>query len=81
MLAVSAGGFIFAPFIGHCSLAAISGKNSPTHAASNSRSRFPYLCTEKLSRLQQVRVTISPLPHTTSPFKSPYHDKAETDIS
>ena len=33
-----------------CSLAAISGKDSPTHAASNSRSPFPHLCTEKLSR-------------------------------
>ena len=34
-----------------------------------------------LLRLQQGRVTISPLPHTISPFKSPYHGKAETDIS
>ena len=34
-----------------------------------------------LLRLQQGRVPISPLPHTTSPFKSPYHDKAENDIS
>ena len=31
--------------------------------------------------MQQGRVTISPLPHTTSPFKSPYHGKAENDIS
>ena len=28
----------------------ISGKDSPTHATSNSRSPFPYLCTKKLSR-------------------------------
>ena len=40
----------FCPLIGHCSLVAISGKNSPTHAASNSCSQFPHLCTEKLSR-------------------------------
>ena len=26
------------------------GKDSPTHAASNSRSPFPHLCTKKLSR-------------------------------
>ena len=38
------------PLNGHCSMAAISGKDSPTHAASNSRSPFPHLCTEKLSR-------------------------------
>ena len=40
----------FCPFIGHCSLGAISGKDSPTHAASNSRSPFPHLCTKKWSR-------------------------------
>ena len=44
------GTFLFAPLNGHCSMAAISGKDSPTHAASNSRSPFPHLCTEKLSR-------------------------------
>ena len=43
------GTFLF-PFIGHCSLAAISGKDSSIHATSNSRSPFPHLCTEKLSR-------------------------------
>ena len=37
----------FRPFIGHCSFAAISGKDNPTHAASNSRSPFPHLCTFK----------------------------------
>ena len=56
------------------------GKDSPTHAASNSRSPFPHLCTKKvvshMLHLQQGRVTIS-----TSPFKSPYHGKAENDIS
>ena len=31
----------FYPFNGHCTLAAISGKDSPTHAASNSRFPFP----------------------------------------
>ena len=30
----------FCPFNGHCSLAAISGKDSPTHATSNSNSVF-----------------------------------------
>ena len=39
----------FCPFIGHCSLAAISQKDSPTHDASNSRSPFSHLCTEKWS--------------------------------
>ena len=36
------GTFLFVPFISHCSLPAISGKDSPTHAASNSRSPFPW---------------------------------------
>ena len=49
----------------------------------NSRSPFPHLCTKKvvphLLHLQQGRVTISPLPHTISPFKSPYHGRAEND--
>ena len=61
------------------------GKDSPTHAASNSRSPFPHLCTKKLSRTcctcSRGGVTISPSPRTTSPFKSPYHGKAENDIS
>ena len=39
------------PLNGHCSMAAISGKDSPTQAASNSRSPFPHLSTEKLSRI------------------------------
>ena len=43
--------FLFVCFyIGHCSLASISGKDSSTHAASNSRSQFPRVWTEKLSR-------------------------------
>ena len=38
-------------FIGHCSLARkYREKDSPTHAASNSRSPFPHFCTKKLSR-------------------------------
>ena len=36
-------------FIVHFFLAAISGKDCPTHAASNSRSSIPHWCTEKLS--------------------------------
>ena len=40
----------FCSFLGHCSLVAVWGKDSPTYAASNSRSPFPHLCTEKLSR-------------------------------
>ena len=30
---------------------------------------------------EQGRVTISPLPHTTSPFKPPYHGKAVNPVS
>ena len=40
---------------------------------------FP-ICAQKSCRAPG-RVTISPLPHTTSPFKPPYHGKAENDIS
>ena len=44
-------------------------------------SPFVHICAQKvvphLLHLQLGRVTISPLPHTTSPFKSSYHGKAK----
>ena len=75
------GTFLFVPLLVIVLWPQISGKDSPTHTASNSRSPFLHLCTEKLSHLQQGRVTISSLPYTTSPFQSPYHGKAENDMS
>ena len=42
--------FLFAPLLVIVLRPQISGKYRPTHAASNSRSQFPHLCTEKLSR-------------------------------
>ena len=44
------GTFLFTPLLVIVRWPQISGKDSPTHAASNSRSPFPHLCTEKLSR-------------------------------
>ena len=42
--------FLFVPLLVIVLWPQISGKDSPTHAASNSRSPFPHLCIEKLSR-------------------------------
>ena len=44
------GTFLFAALLVIVLWPQISGKDSPTHAASNSRFPFPHLCTEKLSR-------------------------------
>ena len=42
--------FLFAPLLVIVLWPQISGKHSPTHAASNSRSPFSHLCTEKSFR-------------------------------
>ena len=44
------GTFLFAPLLVIVLWPQISGKDSPTHAESNSRSPFPHLCTKKLYR-------------------------------
>ena len=44
------GTFLFAPLLVIVLWPQISGKDSPTHAACQSRSPFPNSCTEKLSR-------------------------------
>ena len=44
------GTFLFCPILVIVFWPQYRGKDSPTHAASNGRSPFPYLCTEKLSR-------------------------------
>ena len=49
--------------------------------ASVSICSFNILHRASLNFNQIIRCIISPLPHTTSPFKSPYHDKAENDMS
>ena len=44
------GTFLFAPLLVIVLWAQYQAKDSPIHAASNSRSPFPHLCTEKMSR-------------------------------
>ena len=74
----------FCPFIGNCSLAAISDRDSLIHAASNSRPPFPHLCTESCpapAALAAVAGHYFSVSAYNLTFKSPYHGKAENDIS